>query len=89
MAYRGAGRWDVGQVRLRDGNSEARRDVAVHQMAALQDELDIFGLEKEDRQPDAAHLNCFLMLKPEIPLELPRQVAATQERPADRAAPEV
>ena len=55
-----------GQARLRDENSEARRDEAVHQMAVRRDELEIFGLAKEERRRVAVCPNLFpnLFLKP-------------------------
>ena len=88
MASRGAGRWDVGQVRLLDGNPEARRDVAAHHMVAHQDELEIFGLAKEDRRQVAVFLNPFpnLFLKPTraFPMAKQRQDVVHQERPAGR-----
>ena len=73
-----------GQVRLRDENSEARRDVAAHRKAVHRDELEIFGLAKEDRRQVAALPSLFLKPMPDFPLELLRQVAVTQEHPADR-----
>ncbi len=84
MAYQGAGRWDVGQVRLPDENSEARRDVVVHQMAARRDELEIFGLAKEDHPQVAAFRNWFLKPTRTSRLEQQRQDAVLQERPAGR-----
>jgi hypothetical protein len=86
MAYQVAVRQDEAvRVRLRDENSEVRRDEAAHPMVASPDELEIFGLATKDRRRDAASPNLFLKLMRDFPLELPRQVAATQEHPADRA----
>jgi hypothetical protein len=55
MASQGAGRWDVGRVRLQGENSEARRD-----------ELEIFGLAKEDRQRGASFPNLIPHLFPNL-----------------------
>lgn len=85
MAYRGAGRWDVlVQARQPDENSEARRDAAVHPMVAHPDEPDTCGPAEEEHPQDAVHRNWFLMPMLEFPLGPLRQVAATQEHPADR-----
>lgn len=85
MAYRGAGRWDVlVQARQPDENSEARRDAAVHPIVAHPDEPDTFGPVEEEHPQDAVHRNWFLMPMLEFPLGPLRQVAATQEHPADR-----
>ncbi len=78
MACQGAGHSDeFGQVPPRDENSEARRDVAAHRKAVRRDELEIFGLEKEEHPQDAAHPSPFLMPMLDFPMELLRQVAAT------------
>jgi hypothetical protein len=66
MACQGAGRWDVGQVRLLDGNPEARRDETVHQMVVLRGELEISGPAKGDRQRVALLLNLLLNLFPNL-----------------------
>jgi hypothetical protein len=92
MAYQGGGRWDVGQVRLQVENSEARRDETVHQMVVRRDELEIFGLAKEDRQQGASSPNLFphlfpnLFLKPtrDFQLAQQRQDVVQRERPAGR-----
>jgi hypothetical protein len=59
-------------------------------MVVHPDELENFGLAKEDRRRVAVVPSLFPMPMPmpDFPLELLRQVAATQEHPADRA-PEV
>lgn len=68
MAYRVAARQDdFGQVRLRDENSEARRDATAHRKAALRDESEIFGLAKEDRRRVAVLPSLFLMPIPHFP----------------------
>ncbi len=87
MAYRDAGRWDVGQVRLRDENSEVRRDEAVHQKVVRRDELEIFGLEEEHpRVAVFRNLSPNLFLKPtqDFPMAQQRQDVVLQERPAGR-----
>jgi hypothetical protein len=88
MAYQGAARWDVGRVRLQVENSGARRDETVHQTAVRRDELEIFGLAKEDRQRGAAfpHLFPNLFLKPmrDAQLAQQRQDVVQPERPVGR-----
>jgi hypothetical protein len=88
MAYQGAARWDVGQVRLQVENSEARRDVAAHQKVVRRDGSDIFGLVKEDRQQGASFPNLFpnLFLKPtrDFQLAQQRRDVVQRERPAGR-----
>jgi hypothetical protein len=88
MAYQGAARWDVGQVRLQVENSEARRDETVHQMVVRRDELEIFGLAKEDRQRGALFPNLppNLFLKPtqDFQMAQQRQDVVRRERPAGR-----
>jgi hypothetical protein len=87
MASQGAGRWDVGQVRLQVENSEARRDETVHQMVVRRDELEIFGLAKEDRQRGAfPNLPPNLFLKPtqDFQMAQQRQDVVQPERPAGR-----
>ncbi len=59
--------------------------MAAHPKVALRDELEIFGLAKEDRRRVAVLPSLFLMPTPDFPLELLQQVAVTQEHPADRA----
>lgn len=80
MAYQAAGRWDVGQVRLLDGNSEAPRDEAVHQTVVLRDELEIFGLAKEDRRRVALFPNLFPNLSPNLFLKPTRELQMAQQR---------
>jgi hypothetical protein len=88
MAYQGAGRRNVGQVRLQVENSEARRDETVHQMVVRRDELEIFGLAKEDRQRGALFPNLppNLFLKPTQNFQMAqqRQDVVQPERPAGR-----
>jgi hypothetical protein len=86
MAYRVAAHWGAFvQVQLQDDNSEARQDVAVHRKVVHRGEPETFGLAKEDRLQAAVLPSSFLMPMPDFPLELLRQVAATQEHPADLA----
>ena len=87
MAYRVAGRWDVGQVRLRDGNSEVRRGETVHQKVVRRDELEIFGLEEEHpRVAVFRNLSPNLFLKPTLDFQMAqqRQDVVLQERQAGR-----
>jgi hypothetical protein len=62
--------------------------VAAHQKAVHRGELETFGPAEEDCPRVAVLPSLFLMPTPDFPLELLRQVAATQEHPAARA-PEV
>ena len=84
MASQGAGRWDVGRVRLQVENSEARRDETVHQMVVRRDELEISGLAKEDRQRGALFPNLFLKPTRDFQMAQQRQDVAQRERPAGR-----
>ena len=84
MASQGAGRWDVGQVRLQVENSEARRDAAVHQMVVRRDELEISGLAKEDFLQVAVLLHLFLKPTQGFQMAQQRQDVVQQKRPAGR-----
>lgn len=74
-------------MRLRDENSEVRRDEAVHQKVVHRDELEIFGLEEEHpRGAVFRNLSPNLFLKPtqDFPMAQQRQDVVQQERQADR-----
>jgi hypothetical protein len=75
-------------VRLEDENSEARRDEVVHQTVVLPDELEIFGLAKEDCRRVAVFPNLLpsLFLKPtrDFQMAQQRQDVVLQERLAGR-----
>jgi hypothetical protein len=74
----------LGQVPPQDENPEVRRDAAVHRMVAvLRDELETFGLAKEDRRRGAVLPNLFLKTR-EFPMVQQRRDAVQQERRAGR-----
>ena len=74
-------------MRLRDENSEVRRDETVHQKVVRRDELEIFDLEEEHpRVAVFRNLSPNLFLKPtqDFPMAQQRQDVVLQERPAGR-----